>query len=73
MNKSKERVSMVYFLCPGEEKVITPPLKLVSSERQRQFPDFKWSEFLNFTQKHYRVDVATLQNFTKWLISHQPT
>ncbi|XP_057793603.1 gibberellin 20 oxidase 2-like [Salvia miltiorrhiza] len=73
VNKSMERVSMVYFLCPAEEKVIKPPTNLVSSERLRQYPDFKWLDFLNFTQKHYRVDVATLQNFTKWLISHQPT
>ncbi|KAH6776613.1 hypothetical protein C2S52_014174 [Perilla frutescens var. hirtella] len=73
VNKSMERVSLVYFLCPNEEKVIAPPKNLVSSERVRQYPDFKWADFLNFTQKYYRVDVATLQNFTKWLISHQPT
>ncbi|KAL8485926.1 hypothetical protein ACS0TY_028002 [Phlomoides rotata] len=72
VNKSKERVSLVYFLCPREDKVIVPPANLVSSERLRKYPDFKWSEFLKFTQRHYRVDVATLQNFTKWLISHQP-
>ncbi|XP_042058663.1 gibberellin 20 oxidase 2-like [Salvia splendens] len=73
VNKSMRRISMVYFLCPSEEKVIKPPKNLVSSERLRQYPDFKWLDFLNFTQKHYRVDVATLQNFTKWLNSHQPT
>ncbi|XP_042032176.1 gibberellin 20 oxidase 2-like [Salvia splendens] len=73
VNKSMGRISMVYFLLPAEEKVIKPPKNLVSSERLRQYPDFKWSDFHNFTQNHYRVDLATLQNFSKWFISHQPT
>ncbi|KAL0437933.1 UNVERIFIED_CONTAM: Gibberellin 20 oxidase 1-D [Sesamum latifolium] len=73
VNKWKERVSLVFFLCPREDKIIVPPENLVSSEKGREYPDFTWSEFLGFTQKHYRVDLATLQNFTKWLISHQTT
>ncbi|KAI3464356.1 hypothetical protein Pfo_021019 [Paulownia fortunei] len=73
VNNSMERVSLVFFLCPGEDKVIVPPKNLVSSERVREYPDFTWSELLQFTQKHYRVDVATLHNFTRWLISHQTT
>ncbi|PIN05599.1 Iron/ascorbate family oxidoreductase [Handroanthus impetiginosus] len=73
VNKSMERVSLVFFLCPREDKVIVPPENLVTSERPRKYPDFTWSELLQFTQKHYRVDIATLQNFTKWLIAHQTT
>ncbi|KAG8378458.1 hypothetical protein BUALT_Bualt08G0139300 [Buddleja alternifolia] len=70
VNKSMERISLVFFFCPSEDKVIVPPENLVTTERPRLYPDFKWSDFLQFTQKYYRVDVSTLLNFTKWLINH---
>ncbi|KAK6116694.1 hypothetical protein DH2020_049576 [Rehmannia glutinosa] len=71
VNKTMERISLVFFLCPREDKVIVPPQNLVTSNRVREYPDFTWSDLLQFTQNHYRVDVATLQNFITWLISHQ--
>jgi gibberellin 20-oxidase len=69
VNRYKERRSLAFFLCPREDKVVRPPEDLVCGDGTRAYPDFTWSELLEFTQKHYRADDATLQNFTKWLLS----
>ncbi|KAB1210536.1 Gibberellin 20 oxidase 2 [Morella rubra] len=69
VNRDKERRSLVFFACPREDKVVRPPEDLVSEERPRKYPDFTWSDLLEFTQKHYRADVATLQSFIHWLLS----
>ncbi|OMO57211.1 Isopenicillin N synthase, partial [Corchorus capsularis] len=63
VNKERERRSLVYFVCPKEDKVVRPPQDLVP----RLYPDFTWSDLLAFTQSHYRADVATLQSFFRWL------
>lgn len=68
VNREKARRSLVFFVCPREDKVVRPPEDLVSKEGTRKYPDFTWSEFLEFTQNHYRTDVATLQNFINWLM-----
>lgn len=73
VNRYKERRSLVFFVCPRENKVVTPPQDLVCREGTRKYPDFKWSDLLEFTQKYYRADDATLQNFTKWLLSSNPS
>ncbi|KAG2716186.1 hypothetical protein I3843_05G168800 [Carya illinoinensis] len=67
VNREKERRSLVFFVCPREDKVVSPPQDLVCGEGQRKYPDFTWSDLLEFTQKHYRADVATLQSFIQWL------
>ncbi|MCE3215426.1 hypothetical protein HAX54_002340 [Datura stramonium] len=70
VNRQVERISLAFFLCPKEDKVIVPPQHLlVSGGPQRVYPDFTWFDLLNFTQKHYRADHATLQNFTLWFLS----
>ncbi|KAI4337878.1 hypothetical protein L6164_016245 [Bauhinia variegata] len=77
VNSCKERRSMTFFLCPKEDKVVRPPEDLVVREGTRKYPDFTWSDLLDFTQKYYRADEATLQNFTKWFqtapVLTQPT
>ncbi|XP_040998924.1 gibberellin 20 oxidase 2-like [Juglans microcarpa x Juglans regia] len=75
VNRDKERRSLTFFMNPREDKVVRPPEDLVSSctgDAPRTYPDFTWSELLQFTQKHYRADDATLPNFTKWLLSSKP-
>ncbi|KAG9457181.1 hypothetical protein H6P81_001689 [Aristolochia fimbriata] len=72
VNRSRERISLAFFLCPREDKVVRPPQDLLVRDGPRKYPDFTWSALLEFTQKHYRADIRTLQSFTKWLLSQQP-
>ncbi|CAJ1971949.1 unnamed protein product [Sphenostylis stenocarpa] len=69
VNKYKERRSLAFFLCPKEDKVVRAPEDIVRRDGTKQYPDFTWSNLLEFTQKYYRADEATLQNFIKWLLS----
>ncbi|XP_068653209.1 gibberellin 20 oxidase 1-D-like [Aristolochia californica] len=72
VNGSRERISLAFFLCPREDKVVRPPQDLLVRDGPRKYPDFTWSALLEFTQKHYRADIRTLQSFTQWLLSQQP-
>ncbi|XP_059280391.1 gibberellin 20 oxidase 2-like [Lycium ferocissimum] len=67
VNRQLDRISLAFFFCPREDKIIVPPQDLVSGPRM--YPDFTWFDLLNFTQNHYRADQATLQNFTLWFLS----
>ncbi|KAK6259156.1 hypothetical protein SCA6_013630 [Theobroma cacao] len=69
VNSERVRRSLVYFVCPKEDKVVRPPQDLVCRDVPRLYPDFTWSDLLEFTQKHYRADVDTLQSFFPWLLS----
>ncbi|AES72892.2 putative ent-kaurene synthase [Medicago truncatula] len=66
VNRYRERRSLVFFVCPREDKVVRPPENLLSKNEARKYPDFTWSSLFEFTQKHYRADVATLQSFFQW-------
>lgn len=72
VNPYKERRSMAFFVCPKDDKVVKAPEEIVHKDGKKQYPNFTWSDLLEFTQKHYRADEATLPNFTKWLISSEP-
>lgn len=67
VNRTTPRRSLAFFLNPGLDNLISPPVELVNSEKPRQYFDFTWSEFLEFTQKMYRGSVNTLDAFNDWL------
>ncbi|KAJ0097825.1 hypothetical protein Patl1_27988 [Pistacia atlantica] len=69
VHSDKERRSMVFFVCPKDDKKVRPPQDLVNKEGSRIYPDFTWSDLMGFTLKHYRPDAATLPAFVQWFIS----
>ncbi|KAG0497029.1 hypothetical protein HPP92_001720 [Vanilla planifolia] len=67
VNSESARKSLAFFLCPELQKVVRSPITLVDEDHPRAYPDFTWSTLLDFTQKHYRADMKTLEAFSKWI------
>ncbi|KAG0448026.1 hypothetical protein HPP92_028032, partial [Vanilla planifolia] len=67
VNRESARKSLAFFLCPKMNKLVKPPGILVDHDHPRAYPDFTWSALLEFTQKHYRADMNTLDAFSRWI------
>ncbi|KAL5555426.1 hypothetical protein UlMin_037662 [Ulmus minor] len=69
VNNYEGRRSLAFFFSPNFDKVVRAPEDLVQIDGKRKYPDFTWSDMLEFTNKHRRADVKTLETFIEWLLS----
>nr|XP_043615947.1 gibberellin 20 oxidase 3-like [Erigeron canadensis] len=69
VNTEKPRLSVAFFLCPKGDKLLKPHQKLIERDGRQVYPDFKWEELRQFTQKYHRADENTLEEFKQWLLS----
>ncbi|KAK6920223.1 Isopenicillin N synthase-like, Fe(2+) 2OG dioxygenase domain [Dillenia turbinata] len=68
VNKQVARKSLTFFLNPRMDRVITSPNELMISTKL--YPNFTWRELLEFTQKHHRAEIGTLEAFFNWTTQH---
>ncbi|KAF1867180.1 hypothetical protein Lal_00049609 [Lupinus albus] len=73
VNKEKERTSLVCFVNPRKDNIVRPPEALLGKDAPRKYPDFIWSDLLDYTQTNHRVDESTFESFFKWVGSSNPS
>ncbi|GMJ01564.1 ARABIDOPSIS THALIANA GIBBERELLIN 20-OXIDASE 1, gibberellin 20 oxidase 1, GA REQUIRING 5 [Hibiscus trionum] len=73
VNNRVVRRSLAFFLCPKMDKPVTPAAGLANAANPRRYPNFTWASFLDFTQRHYRADMKTLDAFSKWIQEQEST
>ncbi|XP_073013744.1 gibberellin 20 oxidase 2-like [Typha latifolia] len=70
VNRHDDRRSLTFFVCPRGDKVVRPPEELLARDGGwRNYPDFTWSEMVEFTQRRHRVNGVTLPCFFEHLLS----
>ncbi|KAL5555557.1 hypothetical protein UlMin_037793 [Ulmus minor] len=69
VNNVEGRRSLAFFFGPKLDKIVRAPEDLVRMDGERKFPDFTWSDMLDYTSKHHRADVVTLDTFVEWVLS----
>ncbi|XP_027343132.1 gibberellin 20 oxidase 3-like [Abrus precatorius] len=73
VNGEVKRKTLTFFLNPRGNKIVRPPHDLYDNEEERKYPNFRWLELFEFTQKHHRADPNTLPDFVSWLRSSKPS
>ncbi|KAK8478764.1 hypothetical protein V6N13_036966 [Hibiscus sabdariffa] len=73
VNNRVARRSLAFFLCPKMDITVTVAQGLVNAANPRRYPDFTWASLLEFTQRHYRADMKTLDAFSKWVQQREST
>lgn len=64
----RPRRSIAFFINPGVDEVIRPLPELLGDEPcSQRHMEFRWGQLLEFTQRHYRSDLHTLEAFEDYL------
>jgi gibberellin 20-oxidase len=61
-NKEIDRKTLAFFLCPKGDKIVRAPDTILGRQESRNYPDFTWSQFFEFTQRKHRADFASWLN-----------
>jgi len=69
-NREKDRQTLAFFLCPKGDKIVRAPENILGKQESRNYPDFTWKQFFEFTQRKHRAGPNTPPDFVSWLNSN---